>query len=188
MTYKSKHYKLLDPFLRLAQSFPDVNDKRAEKNEQWIYTTHPLDWTQEFPKLVVETEDLEPQLFSGGQEDEDTYTYTITFDVVYTYYVKRMKEYICPDNIKRKGKGLIEYMIINHFLPIFNKNRIQVLKDNCWIDFITPKSVGKIEPALDEYAWKMDFTFNIIARINTQVPFSGNEFIETIEINKTFED
>jgi hypothetical protein len=187
MTYKSTHYKLLDPFLKIAQTFPDVNDKRAEKNQQWIYTTHPLDWTQEFPKLVVEATNITPHWFSGGQEDEETYTYVVFYDVVFTYYVKRMKEYTCPDNIKRKGKGLIEYMVINKFFPLFNKNRIQILKDNCWIDFITPKGIGNIVPALDDFAWKCDFTFNVTAKINTSVPFSGEDVIETINMGESVE-
>lgn len=183
MTYTSENYKLLEPFLNLANSFSDINDKRSSKREQWIFTTHPLDWKQEFPKLVVECENISPKLMGGGIEDQDYYTTSIEYDVVFTYYVKRMKEYICPDNIKRKGKGLIEYMIINNFLPRYNKNRIQILRENCWIDIITHKGIGKIEPALEEYAFKCDFSFNVVARLKTDVPFSGDMIIEQIKIN-----
>jgi hypothetical protein len=187
MTYISTHYKLLKPFLKIASNFPDVNDNRAAKNEQWIFTTHPLDWKQEFPKLTIEAKSLVPKWLGGGQEDGEYYTYSLQYDIVYSYYVKRMKEYVCPDNILRKGKGLVEYMILNNFLPIFNRSRFQIIRENCWIDMIEPKGIGEILPALDEYAWRCDFTFQVTARLNTAIPISGDGYIEQININENVE-
>lgn len=177
--------RLLEPFRELCELIPDVNDKRAKKSGQWIFTEDPLDWSQKFPRITIKYEDL-ILLEKPNQEMPagEKYSISCTFDVKITYYTKRMESYICPDGAMRKGKAFLEYFGINIILPTFMKNKALVCQKYDWLEIINLSPITK-EEDVENYGLKKTFTMKVYATFSDYIPTSNDGYINTINLNET---
>lgn len=181
-----KNYKILEPFYDIFNSVPDINIKRANNNEQWIFYEDPLNFKQDFPRGSLKAIAINPREYPGAiDSSENSYTYSISYSVVFKYFLKRLHEYNCPDNVNRKGANAIEYMLTNYFLPIINIKKIETIRNNCWMDTIKFGSVSDITPAFDGYAFNFSITLNVLARISSEIPIANDGTIGTFDINET---
>lgn len=171
--------KILQPFIEVFSLVPDVNDTRAKRKGEWIFTEDPLEWNQDFPRLILQTDEFSVIEQAGQIFDEENYTYYLEFDLHVKYFARRNTDYLCPDQITRKGKGFMEYMMIHYVLPAFLQNKFDMQAKYCFIDTANITNVSKIFE-IEEYGLGFDITLHILMKCNSLIPIANNGYISQI--------
>jgi len=178
------YVRLLEPFIELCNKIPDVNDKRAKRQGEFVFTEDPLKWDEDFPRVTVDIDgELNPREFPGQTTEDLINSYNLDFNIKITYYCKRLTEYNCPDGVMRKGKAFVEYMLINHILPIISQNKSDLIRKFCFIEIIMLKNIGKVFN-VDEYGLGITVILGVMTRMRNQIPISNDGFIKEINIHE----
>lgn len=175
--------KLLEPFRELCLLVPDVNDKRAKTQGQFVFTEDPLDWTEKFPRFTININNFSVTERPAQQSISDQYySFTLNYDVKISYFTKRMDDYECHDGVLRKGKLFIEFMSLNVIIPTILRNKILLCQKYNWLETVNLKTVEKIED-VENYGHKQDFILNVTATYDDKIPISNDGYINTIDLN-----
>jgi hypothetical protein len=161
---------------------PDVNDTRAKRKGEWIFTEEPLEWNQEFPRLILQTSEFNVMENAGGMYDENSFVYYSEFDLHAKYFARRNTEYVCPDHFTRKGKGFMEYMLLHWVLPTFLQSKTSMIQKWCFIDTINVTNVSKIFE-IEEYGLGFDITLHVIMKVKSDVPYNNDAYIDKILVD-----
>lgn len=177
----SKTIKILDPFFELCNLVPDINEKRAAKGYvNWVFTEDPLDWSQNFPRFILKLDDsLEMRELAAQQIDDENHAYYMSGILNITYYIKTNESYICPDLIERHGVNVLDYMMSNQILPVFNKNKIKTLRKYSFLERMDFLGINKIDER-DRQGLGLNFRYGVSFCVLNPKPIANDGYISNI--------